>query len=79
MLEVLNLNGTQDPSMVAFHIVGAYLNILNHYVSSNALTVQSLKDIWSEYAQSGKYQPVAGVYWYGSDIVNYLSTNFIAP
>ena len=80
MLEVLNLTGNQDPNKVAFHVVGAYLNILNGYISNKALTVQALKDIWSEYAQTGQYVPFAGADpWNGSQIVNYLQNNYIAP
>lgn len=79
MLEILNLNGNQDPYKVAFHVIGAYLNILNGYISNKALTVNALQTIWHDYATNGYYEPTAGVKWYGGDIVTYLQNNYIAP
>lgn len=79
MLEVLDLEGNGDPNKVAFHVVGAYLNILNGWISEKALTEVTLKGMWREYAEKGYYEPAANVKWYGGDIVHYLSTNTIAP
>jgi hypothetical protein len=79
MLEVLNLQGYDDPNQVAFHVIGAYLNILNGFISDKALTVATLKGMWQEYAQKGYYEPAANVRWYGAAIVRYLSSNYIAP
>lgn len=79
LIQVLNLGGTGDPQMVAFHIIGAYLNVLQGLVSDKALTEQGVKDIWAEYAIDGSYEVVAGVTWNGEDIKNYLVENFIAP
>lgn len=79
LIQVLNLGGTGDPQMVAFHIVGAYLNVLAGLVSDQALTEQGVRDIWAEYASDGSYEVVAGESWNGEDIKNYLVENFIAP
>jgi hypothetical protein len=78
LLQVLNLNGTNDPSKIAFHVVGAYLNILNHLIPSQVLTVNSLQKIWSDYANNGYYY-VSGVKWYAGDIVAYLQNSNISP
>jgi len=78
MLEVLSLNGTQDPSKVAFHIIGAYLNALNGYLDSH-ITATLIQNIWKSYALNGYYEVVPGTQWYGSDIVAYLQANGIAP
>lgn len=81
MLQVLNAGGTTDTSMVAFHCIGAYLNILKGLISPKALTAEKVVALWREWALTGKYVPFAGATtpWNGTDITNYLKNNKIAP
>lgn len=75
--EVLNLGGTTDKQMVAFHVVAALLNFYEGWVDKNAITDQGIKDIWAEYAADGSYSPVASVNWLAADIKSYLINNHI--
>lgn len=79
--EAINAAGGVGDGNVAFHVIGAYLNILGGngaQISSQAMTVSRLQAIWSEYASTGFYEPMAGVpKWDGAAIVNYLKTNGI--
>lgn len=83
MLEVLNLGPTSspgDPEKVAFHIVGAYLNLMGGngaVIPSHVLTVDELKIIWDEYRVKGYYEVMASVKWYAYDIKTYLTSNGI--
>ena len=77
--EVLNLDGQGDPHKVAFHIIGAYLNCVRGLVPSNILTTAAVQNIWTEYTTKGYFEPMAGVQWNGTQIVAYLTSNFIAP
>ncbi len=87
LFEVLNLPSVPvdvtsvptDPSKLAFHIIGAYLNVVNGYVPSNVLSTTGVATIWSEWSTVNYYSPVAGVNWYAPDIVAYLSNFAIAP
>jgi hypothetical protein len=78
MLDVLTISGPgTDPSNVAKHLIAAYLNIKNGWVSPKALTESRCLEIWSEYAQKGYFTPAAGVTWTGAQIVVYLKENGI--
>lgn len=81
MIQVLTVLGYVDPYRMAFHCIGAYLNILKGgMIDPKALTAEGLVAIWREYALTGKYTPYAGATpWDGTQIVNYLSSNYIAP
>ncbi len=80
MLQVLNLLGSEDPYKVAFHCIGAYLNILKGLIDPKALTAEGVVALWREWALNGKYVPYAGATpWTGADIVSYLKNNYIAP
>ncbi|MCQ8180319.1 hypothetical protein NP603_04290 [Methylomonas sp. SURF-1] len=79
LLEVLGLNGSGDPSKLAFHTIGAYLNCVNGFIPTNVLTKEKVVSIWEEYVTNGFYEPFAGVKWYAGDIVSYYQTNYIAP
>ncbi|GAA5178802.1 hypothetical protein GCM10025771_18870 [Niveibacterium umoris] len=81
MIQVLTVLGYVDPYRVAFHCIGAYLNILKGgMIDPIALTAEALIAMWREYALTGKYTPYAGATpWDGPQIVNYLTSNYIAP
>jgi hypothetical protein len=68
-----------DPSKLAFHLIGAYLNIQNRFVPSVVLTSSQVLTIWGEYASKGYFEPTAGIKWYPADIVAYLKNGGIAP
>lgn len=80
--EVLDLTQGEDKSKTAFHVIGAYLNILGGsgaVIPPEVLTVATLKEVWRQYAVNGFYLPIPGgsIKWYGDDIVQYLKTNDI--
>lgn len=80
MLEVLNLNGNEDPEKIAFHLIGAYLNCLGGggaRISPLAMTPAGVLGIWSEWATKGYYEVTAGVRWNGTEIKTYLISNGI--
>lgn len=73
--EVLQENAA---GMVAFHIIGAYLNKKGGngaVIPDTAITEDGIKAIWAEYASKGYYEPIAGVKWYATDIKRYLKDN----
>ena len=82
--EVLNLNGNADPGQVAFHLIGAYLNInggtsggVKASISPLAADTSRILNIWAEWADKGYYEPFAGTKWYAEQIVTYLKSNGI--
>jgi hypothetical protein len=77
MLEVLNNTNNLDSQQVAFHLIAAYLNCLNNWVSPLALTTAGVQAIWTEWDTQGYYEPMAGVRWYAAEIKNYLISNGI--
>jgi len=83
LIDVLNLTGSGptgnfDLEKVAFHVIGAYLNILSGLVDARALDANKLQIIWREWALTGQYIPFAGATpWKATEIKNYLLTNKI--
>lgn len=77
--QVLELSGNKDKFKTAFHVIGAYLNILRGFIPQEVLDVKALKEIWSQYAADGTYQPIPGslTEWNGEKIVEYLKNNDI--
>ena len=83
LLDVLNkTSGLSDPSNVAFHLIGAYLNILGGngaVIPSNVLSAQDVKKIWNAWLLSNfsGYQAMPGTTWTGTQLVAYLTSNGI--
>ena len=84
LLKVLNQVGTTsfpfpgDPQNVAFHLIGAYLNKLGGngaVIPDNVMTLQGIKDIWTAWNTNGQYEVSAGIYWNGTQLVQYLTSN----
>lgn len=90
-LEVLRLNPTStfpdladgvipvDPANIGKHIAAAYLNCVNGFIPTHILTTDQVKAIWTEWDTKTYFEPMAGVKWYEADIVDYLTSNGIAP
>lgn len=77
---VLSTGPQQDPDKVAFHLIGAYLNVKGGngaVIPSNVMTAQGILDIWAEFTTKGYYEPMAGVKWYAEGIKKYLIENGI--
>lgn len=75
--EVLHTNAS---GQVAFHLIGAYLNVLGGngaVIPLSVITTSGIQTIWAEYVTKGYYEPTAGVKWYADEIVAYLKTNGI--
>jgi hypothetical protein len=65
---------------VHFHLIAAYLNVKGGngaVISDKAITASGVLAIWEEFAKKGYYEPVAGVKWYATEIVDYLKSNGI--
>jgi hypothetical protein len=60
-----------DEASLGMHLVATYLNILSGRISF--LSIEALRNIWSEWQASGYYTPTAGVQWNAAAIVVYLS------
>lgn len=91
-LEVLTLNPTStfpdlapgspipvDPANLGMHIAAAYLNCINGFIAPNVLTAEQVKEIWTDWDADEQYEVMAGVYWDAAQLVDYLSSNGIAP
>jgi len=63
LLEVLNFKGGGTIA-VARHVVAAVLNAASNKTPSTILSVQMVKDLWSDYVAQGYYEPTAGIKWY---------------
>ena len=59
-----------DSSKMAQYMLAAYLNVLSGRV--NFLSIESLRNVWTEWVLKGYYAPMAGQKWYANDIVGYL-------
>lgn len=60
-----------DPHGVGVYLMAMYLNVLSEKTSF--MTVEQVRNIWTEFQSTGYYTPTAGVKWNASQIVFYLS------
>ena len=49
------------------------------FIPAYVLTKEQVQGIWTEWDTKGYYEVMAGVKWYEADIVDYLTSNGIAP
>jgi hypothetical protein len=63
-------SGTKD---VARNVAAALLN-LGPPSLTPVLSLPALKDIWSEFGNTGSFSPSSGAHWSASEIIAYLST-----
>lgn len=77
----LSPNGSPgDPDKVAFHLIGAYLNVNGGngaVIPQHVIDSSVIKNMWTEWNTKGYYEPMAGVKWYATEIKNYLISNGI--
>jgi hypothetical protein len=77
----LSPNGSPgDPEKVAFHLIGAYLNINGGngaVIPPHVIDSTVIKNMWTEWNTKGYYEPMAGVKWYAAEIKSYLISNGI--
>lgn len=72
LMQVMHLNGSQDPYQFGAHLVAAYLNAKS---GKNLMpSVAIVLDIASSIAASGTYSPAPGVTWTREQVVTYLKT-----
>ena len=71
LLEVLGVSGTPQLN-VAQAVVVAVLNAAAGLTPT--LSVSAVKDIWSEFANTGFFSPSSGAQWNAAEILDYLST-----
>jgi len=72
MMQVIWLNGNQDPYQLGAHFVAAILNARLNLTP--VLSASQIVNIFNEWNLSGFYEPTAGVHWYAADIVAYLQS-----
>jgi len=71
-----------DPGRVAFHLIGAYLNVKGGSgasIPSHIITEGVIKSIWTEWDTKGYYEPMAGVRWYAEHTQVGASITVAAP
>lgn len=81
MVEVLGWHqGGGDPENVAFHLIAAYLNVVNGYVPSEVVSLTQIKTWFCQWQASGYATVQVGTEtWTGGELVSYLQSNTIAP
>lgn len=72
MMQVIWLNGNQDPFQLGAHFVAAILNARMSLtpILSEAMVI----NIFNEWNNKGYFEPTASVHWYAPDIVAYLQS-----
>ena len=70
--QVLKDSPIQNP--VGPYVVAAMLNNKEGSVPQNILGLQTIKDIWAEFANTTFFTPGAGGKWSAAEIVDYLKT-----
>ena len=72
LMQVIHLNGSQDPYQLGAHLVAAYLNAKS---GKNLMpSVPVVLAIASSLASSPTYSPAPGVTWNSEQVVRYLKT-----
>mgnify|MGYP000274083302 CR=1 FL=1 len=72
LMQVMHLDGSQDPYQLGAHLVAAYLNAKS---GMNVMpSVAVVLAIASSLDASGMYSPAAGVQWTPQQVVTYLQT-----
>jgi len=71
LLDVLKLQGGST-DQVARYCVAVVLNIAAGWTP--VITVNTVKQIWSEYLTKGYFEPTAGIHWDAGQIVQYLKS-----
>lgn len=74
MMNVMWNTGNNDQYQLGAHLCASVLNIASGKVPAGVMTMTTLYAIWNEYITMGYYSPMAGVKWYGPDIVTYLKS-----
>jgi hypothetical protein len=78
--QVLMLGPDRDTQKVAFHLIGAYLNVNGGngaIIPPQVLTSAAVLEIWNEWDVKGYYEPMAGIQWGAEQIKDYLVNNGI--
>lgn len=72
MMQVIWLNGNQDPYQLGAHFVAAILN--EKIGATHILSGSQLVNMFNEWNRRGFFEPTAGVKWYADKIVTYLQS-----
>lgn len=78
MMNVIWNTGGTDQYQLGAHLCASVLNIASGKIPAAVMTMTTLYTIWNSYISKGYYSPMAGVKWYGTDIVNYLKSTMPA-
>jgi hypothetical protein len=65
---------SEDPGTLGAHLCAAWCNLQTGKVPSTVLSLQTMKAMWD--GRTASYQPVPGVFWGASQIVEYIKTTF---
>jgi hypothetical protein len=74
LMQVLWLDGTEDPYQLGAHIVAALLNAAT--IPDYGMDVVMVKDIYSQLVTSGVYQPSVGDPMTAQDVVLFIQNTF---
>ena len=72
LMQVMHLDGSQDPFQFGAHMVAAYLNARSGKNSTPSASV--VLKIATDIATTGSYSPAAGIFWTREQVVTYLKT-----
>lgn len=74
MMNLVWNTGNNDQYQLGAHLCSSILNIASGKIPAGIMTTTMLYTMWNEYITKGYYEPMAGVKWYGPDIVTYLKS-----
>ena len=75
MIDILKNNiPFQDKYELGAHLVAAYLNLMEG--STTAISLDKLKLMWQKISTKQKYEAAPGVFWDGTQVVNYIKGTF---
>jgi len=74
IMQVLWMNGGQDPFQIGGHCVAALLNAAAG--KTPPLDVTRVVDMFLEWEMGGTFAPTAGVEWDATEIVSYIQSTF---
>ena len=72
LMQVMHLNGSQDPYQFGAHMVAAYLNAKSG--KNTTPSVSAILTMAAAIAATGSYSPAAGIFWSRAQVVTYLKT-----
>jgi hypothetical protein len=70
--DVLNLGGNGSFEALGRHLCAAWCNLQTGKVPPSILSLDTLRKMWA--GRNGNYEPVPGVFWNATQIVDYITS-----